>query len=132
MTIQEINKTVKGIAEVLGFTEIRRSCDFWALYSYEGKNSRGETLMVELCYNNTEKFAKLWQKSGYTKKYTPEWWGVRCYVTDVDGACFEAYNPTIKLSDDGHRFVINFDWHLEATPNNAEVLLKEVIKRFMQ
>ena len=47
------------------------------------------------------------------------------YAYDKEGSCYGKYNPQILPY--GTR--INFDWILEATKENKEQILNEIIKR---
>jgi hypothetical protein len=57
-------------------------------------------------------------------------WSISTYVTDTEGNCYGRYNPQSKISEDGKRTVLNFDWMFEATEENKEKLLNEVYKVF--
>lgn len=133
-------KRVDLIAKELGFG-VKRTSDFNAYYYYEDENgfnkanSKGETLIVEIseCYNDCKSKHSLpviWYNKGYTKELIPNWWSVETYVTDKEGRCYGAYNPTHKPSEDKKRFVINFDWHLSATEDNFRKLLTEILRLF--
>ena len=111
--------------------------------NYKGKNSKGETLIVELtkCENPGGKTSLpyLWKKHGFTDKIMETWWGVSTYVTDEKGNCWGKYNPRQKPYTRYHkgklvecRPVINFDWLLEATEENAKKLLAEIERRFLE
>ena len=47
------------------------------------------------------------------------------YAYDKEGNCYGRYNPQILP----HGTKINFDWILEATEENKERILNEIIKR---
>ena len=93
-------------------------------------NTDGETLIFELskCINPGGKnsLPALWYKKGYTKTLFSSFWSMKTFVTCEKYGCFRAYDPTVK--DDGQ---INFDYILEATPENAEIIVKEMIRRFL-
>lgn len=105
------------------------------MYEFEGKNRRDESLVVEItkCTNPGGKnsLPYLWKKHGWINRVLESYWGVQVYVTDTEGKCRGDYNPTSKISDDGKRMVINFDWMFEATEENREKLLKEIYSRFI-
>ena len=115
-----VEEMAKGIRWFVNFTE---------------KNAIGETLVVEVskCENSGGKnsLPYLWKKNGYTKTELQTYWSISTYVTDTEGLCRGAYNPTIKRSEDGKRSVINFDWMEEATPEHIEKIVKEVYRLFM-
>lgn len=93
-------------------------------------NSDGETLIFELtkCINPGGKnsIPALWYKNGYTKTLLSSFWSLNTFVTHEKYGCYRAYDPTVK---DNHQ--INFDYMLEATPENAEIIVKEMIRRFL-
>lgn len=108
-----------------------------AFYDLEETNKKGEKISVEIMEifpDNTREnsLPNLWVKHGHTNKLYNSYLGINCYVTDKDGNCYERYNPTIKLSDDKKRNVINFDYLMEVSEENKEKLLKEIYKRFMR
>lgn len=125
---------VNLIAKELGF-RVNRSYEHISYYYLEDDNANaitninGESLIVQVsyCYGSN---AKLWYKKGYTSKILPNWWVVRCFVTNNEGVCYEAYNPCVKPSVDNKRLVNNYDWILEATEDNFRELLIEILKRF--
>lgn len=93
-------------------------------------NTDGETLIFELskCINPGGKnsLPALWSKKGYTKTLLSSFWSLDTFVTHEKYGCYRAYDPTVK---DNHQ--INFDYILEATPENAEIIVKEMIRRFL-
>ena len=107
-----------------------------AFYELNETNKNGEKINVEIMEifpDNTSKnsLPNLWLKHGYTNKLYNSYLCIDCYVTDKDGNCWERYNPTIKLSDDEKRHVINFDWLLEVNEENKEKILNEIYKKFL-
>lgn len=107
-----------------------------AFYELNETNKNGEKINVEIMEifpDNTSEnsLPNLWLKHGYTNKLYNSYLCIDCYVTDKDGNCWERYNPTIKLSDDEKRHVINFDWLLEVNEENKEKLLNEIYKKFI-
>lgn len=99
-----------------------------------GKNAKQETMTIEIvhCENpggkNSLPYA--WYKNGWTDKVMETYIGCHTYVHDSEGFCFGIYNPTTKLSDDGKRSVINFDWLLEDTEDNRKKTIEACIKLF--
>ena len=93
-------------------------------------NTDGETLIFELskCINPGGKnsLPALWYKKGYTKTFLSSFWSLKTFVSHEKYGCFRAYDPTVK--DDGQ---INFDYILEATPENAGEIVTEMIRRFL-
>lgn len=104
-------------------------------YEFEKKNNKGESMLIEITKSYYDTKSKnslpvLWKKHGYTNKVYDNCLHAHCYCTDSDGNCWERYNPTIKLSDDGCRNVINFDWLLEVSDENINKLINEISNRF--
>ena len=101
--------------------------------TFEERNKKGEEIVIEFsrCTNPGGKnsLPYLWKKNGFINRILENWWSVQVYVTDKDDRCRGAYDPTGKLSDDGKRIVINFEWMLEATEENAKKLFEEIKKR---
>lgn len=107
------------------------------IYDFEEENKKGEKLSVEIMkmYDDNkykDSLPNIWKKHGYTNKLYNSRLCVTCFVTDKDGNCWERYNPTIKLSDDKKRYIINFDWLFEVSDENIDILLNEIYKRFME
>lgn len=103
-------------------------------YTFAEPNTKGETLVIELskCTNwgGSNALPVLWKKHGYIDRVLETYWSISTYVRDTEGNCYGRYNPQSKLSEDGKRAVINFDWMFEATEDNKEKLLDEVVKIF--
>jgi hypothetical protein len=104
-------------------------------YEVNERNDKGERLVFSIdgCTNPGGKnsLPYLWYKAGYTSKILETYLVLDTYVHDTEGACFRAYDPTVKVSDDGKRLVINFDWMLEDTEENRQKLINEMLKMFM-
>lgn len=101
--------------------------------TFEERNKKGEEIVIEFsrCTNPGGKnsLPYLWKKNGFISRILENWWNVQVYVTDKEGRCRGAYDPTSKLSEDGKRMVIVFDWMLEATEENAKKLFEEIEKQ---
>ena len=98
--------------------KIKQTSPYSSLYEFIEKNKKGESLVVEISEiypDNTSKSSlpNLWLKHGFTNKLYNNYLSVNCYCYDENGNCYGKYNPTVKLSDDGKRMVINFDYLLE-------------------
>ncbi len=97
-------------------------------------NAKGETLLIELseCENPGGKNALpvLWEKNGYIDRVLDTYICIHTYVTDTECNCYGRYNPQSKLSEDGKRYVINFDWMFENTEENKQKLINECIHLF--
>lgn len=111
-----------------------RSNEFVTWITVNEPNAKGETLIIELhrCTNPKGKNAlpELWKKHGYIDRVLDTYIGIDTYCTDSEGNCYGRYNPQTKLSDDGKRNVINFDWMFEDTEENEQKLIDEVLRLF--
>lgn len=112
--------------------ERRRYGSTWVYVN--GKNAKEETMTIEIvhCTNPGGKgsLPYAWYKNGWTDKVMETWIGCNVYVTDSEGTCRGAYNPTEKLSEDGKRMVLNFDWMLDDTEYNMTRIIEECIRLF--
>lgn len=90
--------------------------------------------MIELseCKNPGGKNALpvLWKKHGFIDRVLETYICIHTEVTDTEGNSYRAYNPQTKLSEDGKRYVINFDWMFENTEENKQRLIDECIRLF--
>lgn len=100
-------------------------------FTFKDKNAKNEDVKVELsiCENPGGKnsLPEIWKKKGYTNKVLQSWWGVTVYVTDSENNCRGDYNPQSKW--DGKRNIIDFDFMLDATQENADRIINEIRKR---
>ena len=115
--------------------EVKEPKDFGSTWiKVIGKNAKQETMKIEIvhCENpgGNNSLPYLWHKEGWTDKVMETYLGCHTYVTDSEGFCFGIYNPTVKLSDDGKRSVINFDWLLEDTEENRKKIIEACIELF--
>ena len=111
-----------------------------ALYYYrtesgqERRNGKGERLLIEVshCEDSKSKnsLPALWKKHGYTPQRLATYWCLHTYVYDVREECWGRYNPQEKLSEDGKRLVIDFDYMKAATADSFRELLAETVRRF--
>ena len=103
-------------------------------YTFTEPNAKGEKLVIELshCTNSGGSHALpvLWKKNGYIDRVLETYWSIETYVKDTENNSYGRYNPQSKLSEDGKRSVIDFDWMFEATEENKEKLLNEVFRLF--
>lgn len=99
-------------------------------------NAKKETMVIALheCTNPGGKnsLSHLWYKGGWTETELETYLMMHTYVTDSEGNCRGAYSPTVKYSEEKKRFVLDFDWMLENTPENQEKLINEAVSRFRQ
>ena len=102
-------------------------------WKYPSKNKKGESITLEVDYCHNVKSPRclpvLWHKAGYTDRLILNYWSIGTYVRDAEGSCWRKYDFT-KLSEDGKRRVIDFDWILEPTVENLEKMVTEVLRRF--
>lgn len=73
---------------------------------------------------------RVWRKAGFIKTMLPTHIAVETYYYDINGNCWGLYNITEKLSDDGNRRVINFDYLREWTQDNINELVAECIRMY--
>lgn len=115
---------------------IQQTAETVWLYKFTNINEKGEKLIIELSKcedcNLKNSLPKLWKQHGYIDRVLKTSWSIQTYVKDTEGNSFGRYNPQLKLSEDGKRTVINFDWMFEATEENKEKLLNEVYKLFSE
>ena len=99
-----------------------------------GENAKKETMVIEIvhCKNpgGNKSLPYLWYKNGWTDKVMETYISCHTYVRDSEGNCFGIYDPTVKLSNDRKRNVINFDWLLEDTEENRKKIIEECIRLF--
>lgn len=119
------------------------------------RTDKGQNLTVELGRIETpEKLTKsdlmyMWVKNKRLPAPLPTWWDVKVYAYDSEGYCYHWFNPQVKEITEQHtetvypafnwqkpekvtkttrRCVINFNWVIEATEQNAKKILDEVEK----
>ena len=99
-----------------------------------GENAKRETMVIEIvhCENpgGNNSLPYLWHKNGYIDKIMKTYIGCNTYVTDSEGNCFGKYNVTSKMSEDGMRNVIDFDWLLEDTEENRKKIIEKCVELF--
>lgn len=96
-------------------------------YYFNDRNSKGERIEIEFVKienDNNRHLINLWYEKGFIKEKLENYWQVAVYVYDKEGNCYRKYNPQILP----HGTKINFDWVLEATEENKERILNEIIK----
>ena len=102
------------------------------LITFDELNSKGEKIQLEIvkCTHPGGKHSLpyLWKKHGYIDRILETYWSITTYATEDGGkgSCWGRYNPQTKLSEDGKRQVINFEWMFEATEENRQKLIEEV------
>lgn len=94
-------------------------------YHFNDRNYKGERIEIEFTKIENDKghLINLWYKEGFIKEKLENYWHVEVYVYDEKGNCYGKYNPQT------HGTKINFDWIIEATKENKERILNEIIKR---
>ena len=102
-------------------------------WSYPTLNKKEERLVVDVncCYNEKSPHCLpvLWYKIGWTDRLILNYWSIGTYVYDKNGECYRRYDFS-KPSMDGKRREIDFDWIFEATTENLEKLIIELLRRF--
>lgn len=109
------------------------------LIKFKKINSKNEQIMIELskCTSDHSKnsLMNLWLKNGYLKNFIPTYWNIQTYVTDKKGNCYGRYNPQTKMHtryEKGKlvecRPILNFDYVVEATEENKNWLIDQVIQ----
>lgn len=100
---------------------------------FKDRNQLGEKILVEFSYcensGSVHSLPNMWYKSGRIDRVLKNYWSISTFATDENGTYRGRYSPQDKLSEDGKRLVIDFDWMFEATEENAAKLLKEIEKR---
>lgn len=105
--------------------EVEKMTETRAFYTCTEKNKKGEKLVIEV-YRATNDNGTIWKKSGFIDRDLLSYWSIQTYAYDTENNCFGLYNPQIKKIN-----TLDFDWVLEATSENLEILLAETYKRFM-
>lgn len=96
-------------------------------YHFNDRNSKDERIEIEFTKienDHKEHLINLWYKKGFIEEKLENYWHIEVYVYDKEGNCCGKYNPQISSGTK-----INFDWILEATKENKERILNEIIKR---
>lgn len=70
-----------------------------------------------------------WVRSGLLPRWIRQTLHVSTYFTDAEGRCWGLYNPQEKRQ--GTRNVVNYEWKLEATPENEKKILAECERRYL-
>lgn len=99
-------------------------------YIHVGKNFIVEITICEHDLTSKHDLMNVWHKAGYITEKLPTHISIDTYFTDDNGNCWGYYNPTIKLSDDGKRSVVDFEFLREYTPENAAELIAEAIRMY--
>lgn len=122
-------------------------------YTFKGKNNKKETLVIEVSkiHHDAAGLPKVWKNAGYTNKLITDYWSVHTYAEDPEGNCRGRYNPQIKTekyTEERRRYkpyscdydvvtvekarnVLNFDWLLEPTEENLDIILQEILNRYL-
>ena len=97
-------------------------------FTFKSETPKREMLTIDLykvINDDSNELIDLWYKRGHIKTKLASYWHITVYATDQSGNTWGRYNPQVKPG--GTK--INFDWILEATPENRDKLLREVIRR---
>lgn len=94
-------------------------------YHFKDKTKNDETLTVEITKitnpGGKNSLPYLWKKHGYINKVLESYWCITTYAEDETGS-YGRYNPTVKNGK------INFDWKFEATKENLDLILNEIVR----
>ncbi len=88
-------------------------------------------IYVSCCTHNLKcetDLMNLWKKSGFISEKLSTHIDVTTYFTDDNNNCFGYYNIFHKLSKDGKRMIINFDYLREWTKENIAELVAECVR----
>lgn len=97
---------------------------------YASSDGRFE-IHVSCCTHDLEyknDLMNLWKKAGFISEELPTHICIDTYYTDINNNCYGYYNITHKLSEDGKRTVINFDYLREWTEENIRELVAECVR----
>lgn len=114
----------------MDYTITRCNNDDWV--KVNGKNGKGETLEIQICHmkSSDSSIINTWYKAGYIDTRLDTYLFCHTYVLDSEGNGSMKYNPTVKLSEDGKRNIVNFDWILTDTPENKVKIIEACIELF--
>lgn len=116
----------------MDYTITRCNNDDWV--KVNGKNAKGETLEIQICHMKNSaspsSIMNTWYREGYIDTILDTYLICHTYVLDSEGNGFMRYDITSKLSEDGKRHVINFEWLLEDTPENMIKIIEACIDLF--
>lgn len=115
---------------------------YW--FTAKETNAKGEALVIEAteCRHNLKDkkcLMNLWAKNGFIKEPLESYWSISTYVTDTEGNCRLAYNPSCYFytqRDSKGKVIISntridFDWLLTATEENLQKMLAECARMFL-
>lgn len=93
----------------------------------------GDRFMVEVVHcpgdlENKKSNMNRWKNAGLIPAALPSYLVTHTYYTDTDGNCYGWYNVMEKLSEDGKRLVIDFDYMRAATEENERELVAQCIR----
>lgn len=95
---------------------------------FNNSNAKGETMIVTISHNESygkKSLPYMWYKKGYTDREINKYLTCRTYVEKIDSPALEKYNPQLTKN-----LKINFEWLLEDTEENKQILIDEIAKRF--
>lgn len=96
--------------------------------------SHDRRLQVDICVTEHDRgrasLMGMWVRRGLLPAHVDRTLSVSTYYTDDAGRCWGMFNPTERPGGHGH--VVDFDWVLEATPDNERRLLEEIDRRYRE
>lgn len=99
-------------------------------YYYVGNNFIISVSKQEHDFNSKYDLMNVWKEAGFIANRLKTHICINTYFTDEKGQCWGWYNPTVKVTPDGKRMVIDFDYLKEYNDENVKYLLSECIKAF--
>lgn len=106
--------------------------------TYQGQNCRteydmGNGFVVEISITKHDRSDKndlcnLWLKAGWIPEFYEYTIHANTFYTDKDGRCSGCYD-LCKLSEDGKRVLVDFDWLLPLSDDNIKILVAECNRR---
>lgn len=92
---------------------------------YESEDGRFIVCITTCAHDkkNRHDLMHAWKKRGYVNRFMPTHLSVSTYYHEENGNCTGSYNPTCKTGGAG--YVLDFEWVLEATPENEMKLVEE-------
>lgn len=125
--IKEIEKTIGKKYDVI----VRRGSYCCYYFKFRNLNKKGEVITIELSLSTSDGGKKslpyLWKKFGYINHILTNWWSLTVFANNPkDGITHSKYNPQVTYANTP---VLNFDWVLEATEENAIKIMDEIVIR---
>lgn len=122
--------TKVDIKKMIEEAEVNRNLGVGERYTFDTPTKRGGKLVVDISLCETpegsQAIPRLWVKHGYMDRVVPHYWNIDTYAYDEEGNSYRSFDPQLTKKLGGT--VINFDWIFEATKENKQKLLEEVLR----